>query len=66
MNGEEPVLGSHVDDIFGGFPFCDSYEKACNFRDYLCRTGESLTVKFNEKLTKTPLPSKTQVILGCL
>ena len=52
MSCGEPILGSHVDDIFGGFPFCDSYERACHFRDYLCRIGELLTIKFNRKPTK--------------
>ena len=66
MNCGAPVLGSHVDDIFGGFPLCNSYERACHFRAYLCRIGELLTIKFNRKPTKTPLPSKRQVILGCL
>ena len=66
MSCGEPILGSHVDDIFGGFPFCDSYERACHFRDYLCRIGELLSIKFNRKPRKTPLPSKRQVILGCL
>ena len=66
MNCGAPVLGSHVDDIFGGFLLCNSYEKACHFRAYLCRIGELLTIKFNRKPTKTPLPSKRQIILGCL
>ena len=55
-----------MDDVFGGCPFCDSYEKSCHFRDYICRKGKALSIKFNEKLTKTPFPSKSQVILGCL
>ena len=63
---EAPILGSHVDDIFGGFQSNDSYEKALHFRNYMCSTGSSLTVQFNMKATKTPLPSRRQVILGCL
>ena len=61
-----PRLGTHVDDIFGGFPNCGSFEKACDFREYLCKTGKSLTVEFNMKPSKTPMPAKMQVILGCL
>ena len=65
-NCEAPILGTHVDDIFGGFAFSESYEKAYHFRRYLCNVGESLTIKFNLDINKTPLPSKEQVILGCL
>ena len=63
---EAPIVGTHVDDIFGGFQLNDSYEKALHFRNYICSTGSSLTVQFNMKVTKTPLPSRRQVILGCL
>ena len=49
-----------------GITIFNSYERACHFRDYLCRSGELLTIKFNRKPTKTPLPSKRQIILGCL
>ena len=65
MNCTGPRLGTHVDDIFGGFKFDSSYEKALHFREYLCSVGRSLTVEFDLKETKTPLPSKDQVILGC-
>ena len=65
-NCTKPVLGTHVDDIFGGFPHSLSYEKAFRFREYLCKVGKSLTVEFNTKVEKTPLPARRQVILGCL
>ena len=64
-NCKEPVLGTHVDDIFGGFPFCPSYDKALDFRNYMCRVGAALSVKFNMKVNKT-LPARKQVILGGL
>ena len=66
MNSTEPRLGTHVDDIFGGFQFCNSYDRALHFRNYLCSTGEKLTISFNMKINKTPLPARQQVILGCL
>ena len=55
---------TYVDDIFGGFKECDDYAMACQFREYLCKTGSALTVKFNPKPEKTPLPARAQVILG--
>ena len=61
-----PQLGTHVDDIFGGFTFNEAYHKALHFRTYLCETGKTLTLLFNTKVTKTPLPAREQVILGCL
>ena len=62
----EPILGSHVDDIFGGFPFCSSYERALDFRSYMCEVGRNLSVRFNMKASKTPLPARKQIILGGL
>ena len=61
-----PVLGTHVDDIFGGFKYCKSYDEALQFREFLCKVGLSLTIVFNEERRKTPLPAKSQVILGRL
>ena len=61
-----PKLGTHVDDIFGGLPNDLDYHNACNFRQYICRTGNELTLKFNMNPEKTPLPAKSQVMLGCL
>ena len=66
MDCEAPCLGTHVDDIFGGFKFCRSYERAAHFRNYLCSIGSDLTLDFNLKPEKTPLPARKQVILGCL
>ena len=62
--GAEPSIGTHVDDIFGGFKKCDSYERACHFREFLCVIGSTLTIKFNKKPEKTPIPATIQVILG--
>ena len=62
--GRKPTLGTHVDDIFGGFKECDDYERACHFRSFMCSVGDVLTVKFNPKPEKTPLPATRQVILG--
>ena len=59
----EPTLGTHVDDIFGGFKDGD-YDRACHFREFLCLRGSSLSVYFNPKPNKTPMPSTVQVILG--
>ena len=59
-----PVLGTHVDDIFGGFKNCSSYQKAKHFRDYLCEVGAIHSIRFNQKTEKTPLPARSQVILG--
>ena len=53
-----------MDDIFGGFKGCNEYERACQFREYLCSVGSALTVRFNPKPEKTPMPTKNQVILG--
>ena len=61
-----PKLGSYVDDIFGGLTNEHSYDRAVDFREYLCLTGNSLSLAFNMKLHKTPLPARRQVILGCL
>ena len=35
-------------------------------RKYICDTGTDLTLVFNPKPHKTPMPAKRQVILGCL
>ena len=59
-------MGTHVDDIFGGFVYPPSYHRALAFRNYLCVTGKSLTVEFNMKIKKTPLPATQQIILGCM
>ena len=59
-----PSLGTHVDDIFGGFKGCNDYVKACHFRDFLCYVGTALTINFNPKPEKTPMPATIQVILG--
>ena len=32
----------------------------------MCETGTSLTLEFNMDTKKTPMPSRTQVMLGCL
>ena len=61
-----PVLGTYVDDIFGGFPHNKSLSRALDFRRYLYETGASLTIVFNMKPSKTPMPARQQVILGCL
>ena len=63
---DAPVLGTHVDDIFGGFKNCASFDKAMHFREFLFKMGSELTIQFNPKLKKTPLPAKSQVILGRL
>ena len=54
MNCTGPRLGTHVDDIFGGFKSDNSYEKALHFREYLCSMGRSLTVEFNLKKRLRP------------
>ena len=59
-----PSLGTHVDDIYGGFKGNDSYKRAVHFRQWMCETGRSLTVIFNMKVTKTPMPARKQIILG--
>ena len=59
-------LGTHVDDIYGGFPHNPDYNRAMHFRQYMCETGNKLTINFNMNPRKTPLPSQSQVILGCL
>ena len=61
-----PVLGTYVDDIFGGLPHEESLARALRFRNYICESGKSLTLRFNKKETKNPYPAKTQVILGNL
>ena len=55
-----------MDDIFGGLPYEESLARSLHFRSYICETGKSLTLDFNMKETKTPLPAKEQVILGNL
>ena len=64
--GPRPRLSSYVDDIYGGTPGCIEYAAALKFREFICTTGERVTFVFNKKPHKTPLPSKQQVILGCL
>ena len=59
-----PTIGTHVDDIFSGSKKCTSYERAVHFREFICTAGAALTVRFNPKPKKTPLPAKRQVILG--
>ena len=59
-----PILGTHVDDIFGGFKDCQDYMEAARFREYMIEVGSSLSIKFNPKVEKTPLPAQKQVILG--
>ena len=58
-----PSIGTHVDDIFGGFIIGDSRERAMHFRQWLCEVGRSLTVMFNINESKTPMPAKKQVRL---
>ena len=57
-------IGTHVDDIFGGCKNCTSFQEAAHFRDFISTAGAALTVRFNPKPEKTPMPSKRQVILG--
>ena len=64
--GLGPKLGSYVDDIYGGFPFNQSLGRALDLRRYICETGADLTLFFNMKPSKTPLPARKQVILGRL
>ena len=59
-----PALGTHVDDIFGGFKSNHNYRRSAHFREWMCAKGKDLTLSFNMKPSKTPLPAKTQVILG--
>ena len=59
-----PRLGSYVDDIFGGLVFSQSLAEALRFRRYICHTGKTLSLEFNMKVNKTPLPATNQVILG--
>ena len=61
-----PTLGTHVDDIFGGFKHCADYREAHQFREFLINAGSVLTIIFNSKEHKTPLPARAQVILGRL
>ena len=61
-----PILGSYVDDIFGGLMKDPSYGRALAFRKYIHDTGTALTLKFNMLVHKSPLPAKQQVVLGCL
>ena len=64
--GQRPRFSSYVDDIYCGIPHCDSFEDSLALREFLCEKGEALSFVFNRKPKKTPLPSKQQVILGCL
>ena len=59
-----PILRSYVDDIFGGIPNSELFGKSLALRRYICDTGATLTICFNLKPTKTPLPARRQVILG--
>ena len=59
-----PTLGTHVDDIFGGFKESKSLERANHFRTYMCEMGAFLNIEFNMKITKTPPPAREQIILG--
>ena len=59
-----PVLGTHVDDIFGGFKSNKSFSQAAHFREWMCAAGKRLTMSFNMKPSKTPIPAKKQIILG--
>ena len=59
-----PIFGTYVDDIFGGLKSCEEYDQAAHLREFLCKVGSSLTIQFNPKEHKTPLPAKSQVILG--
>ena len=59
-----PVLGTYVDDIFGGFKDSSSYGVAAHFRKFLIETGARLSIILNPKVEKTPLPAKEEVILG--
>ena len=61
-----PLLSAYVDDIYGGNPHNVSYDLARDLRSYICSMGSKLTFIFNDKPHKTPLPSRQQVILGCL
>ena len=54
---ERPALGTHVDDIYGGFKIDVSQERALHFRQWLIETGQKLTLLFNMKPSKTPLPA---------
>ena len=64
--GFVPKLSSYIDDIYGGIPNCDSFQLALSLRDFTCDKGEQLSLVFNRKQHKTPLPARRQVILGCL
>ena len=33
FGGRAPNLGSYVDDIIGGFPYCHRYDRACHLRE---------------------------------
>ena len=46
--------------------YCESLSKGLHLRRYICDTGTSLTLVFNMKPAKTPLPAKKQIILGRL
>ena len=65
-NDPKPILAAYMDDIFGGLMYCESLSKGLHLRRYICDTGTSLTLVFNMKPAKTPLPAKKQIILGRL
>ena len=52
--------------FFGGFANNQSYHRSWHFRDWMTKLGSSLTMIFNLKVGKTPLPAKEQIILGRL
>ena len=62
--GGQPNIATYVDDIYGGFAFNDSYQKAQAFQEFICSSGTSLTLEFNMDVKKTPLPAREQTILG--
>ena len=64
--GLAPRFSSYVDDIYGGIHNCDSFQSSLALRDFLCDKGDELSLVFNRKPHKTPLPAEKQVILGCL
>ena len=61
---EGPVLGTHVDGIFGGFKSNGSFERAAYFREWMCAAGKSFTISFKMKPNKTSNPAKKQIIQG--
>ena len=55
FNSSKPQLGAYVDDIFGGLVCETSYRRALHFRNYICQTGDALTMKINMEFHKIPL-----------